>query len=109
MSIFSFLKNKNNSIQSINAADFKAIIADKNVQLIDVRTPEEYAQGTIEKAKLIDVSANDFEKKIEKLDKNRPVAVFCHSGPRSRYAAKIFSKKGFSPIYNLKGGMMFWR
>lgn len=96
-------------IKSLNATDFKAAIADKTVQLIDVRTAQEYAQGTIKKAKLIDVSSGDFAQKIEKLDKTNPVAVFCHSGARSMYAAKIMAKKGFSTVYNLKGGIMFWR
>lgn len=108
MSFFSLFKS-NNQIQSINPADFKVAIADKNVQLIDVRTAEEYAQGTIEKAKLIDVSSRDFESKIEKLDKTRPVAVFCHSGARSMYAAKTLIQKGFPVVYNLKGGIMFWQ
>ncbi|OJV36245.1 MAG: hypothetical protein BGO33_05095 [Bacteroidia bacterium 43-41] len=76
---------------------------------IDVRTAQEYAQGTINKAKLIDVSSADFEQKIEKLDKTCPVAVFCHSGARSMYAAKVLAKKGFSTVYNLKGGIVFWR
>ncbi len=109
MSVFSFLKSNTNQIQSLNAADFKAAIADKTVQLIDVRTAQEYAQGTINKAKLMDVSSGDFEQKIEKLDKTCPVAVFCHSGARSMYAAKVLAKKGFPVVYNLKGGIIFWR
>ena len=109
MSIFSFLKSNTDQIRSLNPSDFKAAIADKNVQLIDVRTAQEYAQGTINKAKLIDVSSANFEQKIEKLDKTCPVAVFCHSGARSMYAAKVLAKKGFSTVYNLKGGIVFWR
>ena len=109
MSIFSFLKSNTNQIKSLNAADFKAAIADKSVQLVDVRTAEEYAQGTIEKAKLIDVYANNFEQKIDKLNKACPVAVFCHSGARSMYAARILAQKGFPAVYNLKGGIVCWR
>ena len=109
MSIFPFLKSNTDQIRSLNPSDFKAAIADKNVQLIDVRTAQEYAQGTINKAKLIDVSSADFERKIEKLDKTCPVAVFCHSGARSMHAAKVLAKKGFSTVYNLKGGIVFWR
>lgn len=109
MSIFSFLKSNTSQIKSVNATDFKTAIADKNVQLIDVRTAEEYAQGTIEKAKLIDVSGANFAQKTEKLDKTRPVAVFCHSGARSMYAARILAQQGFTTIYNLKGGIICWR
>lgn len=109
MSIFSFFKNVSNNIQSVNAVDFKTIIADKEVQLVDVRTAEEFAGGTIQHAQLADIYARDFKQKIEKLDKTRPVAVFCHSGARSYQAALLLAQKGFEKIYNLKGGMMMWR
>lgn len=109
MSIFSFLKSNPSSIQSLNAADFKAILADNNVQLIDVRTAEEYAQGTIEKARLINVLSADFEQKVEELDKDLPVAVFCRSGVRSMSAATLLLQKGFPAVYNLKGGIICWR
>ncbi|MDO5522671.1 MAG: rhodanese-like domain-containing protein [Bacteroidia bacterium] len=109
MSVFSFFKSNPHPVQSLNAADFKAAIADKSVQLIDVRTAQEYAHGTINDAELIDVSAGDFEQKIEKLNKTLPVAVFCHSGTRSMFAAKILVKKGFPAVYNLKGGIIFWQ
>ena len=108
MSFFSLFKS-NNQIQSVNADDFKEVIADKTVQLIDVRTAQEFAQGTIQDAKLMDVSSGDFEQQIETLDNTCPVAVFCHSGARSMYAAKVLAKKGFPAIYNLKGGIVFWR
>ncbi|WP_436417478.1 rhodanese-like domain-containing protein [Petrimonas sulfuriphila] len=109
MAVFSFLKNHKSQIQSLNPADFKTIIAGKDVQLIDVRTAQEYAQGTINRARLMDVSSMDFEQEIEKLDKSCPVAVFCHSGARSMYAAKVLVKKGFPAIYNLRGGIVFWK
>lgn len=109
MSLFSFLKSNSTHIQSLNAADFKNAIADKNVQLIDVRTREEFAQGTIQKAQLMDIYSHDFEQKINQLDKKRPVAVFCRSGARSMSAAKMLEQKGFVEIYNLRGGIMSWK
>lgn len=108
MGFFNFFKTPE-QIKSLRAEDFKAAIADESVQLIDVRTPEEYRQGTIGKATLIDVYSSDFEQKIDKLDKTRPVAVFCYSGARSLHAAKILVSKGFSVIYNLQGGIITWR
>lgn len=110
MSIFSFLKsNSSQQIQSLQAADFKSAIADKSVQLIDVRTPAEYAQGTIENAELMDIYSKDFEHQIDKLDNTRPVAVFCHSGARSMHAARILVQKGFPLVYNLRNGIISWR
>ncbi len=108
MGFFNFFKTPE-EIKSLNAADFKTAIADKNVQLIDVRTAQEFQQGTIGNAKLIDIYSRDFEQQIEKLDKTRPVAVFCHSGARSLHAAKVLANKGFSEIYNLRGGIVTWR
>lgn len=106
----SSFNHSSNIIKSLNATDFKKIIDDSNVQLVDVRTPEEYKSGTIGKAMLIDAYSSDFEKNADiLLDTSRPVAVFCHSGTRSLHAAKILAQKGFPAIYNLKGGIMMWR
>lgn len=92
----------------LKASAFKQVITNKNVQLIDVRTPEEYRQGTIGNAQLINLYSPDFIQHIEKLDKTRPVAVFCHSGARSLHAAQILAEKGFPEIYNLEGGIISW-
>lgn len=110
MGIFSFGNKKPDNVKSLNAADFKQVIGDKKVQLVDVRTAGEYKQGTIGKALNLDVFSPGFATNAEaKLDKGRPVAVFCHSGARSISAAKMLEKKGFPEIYNLKGGIMSWR
>ena len=108
MGFFNFFKTPE-QIKSLKAADFKTAIADKDVQLIDVRTAQEFNQGTIGNATLIDVYSRDFEQEVEKLDKTRPVAVFCHSGARSLHAAKVLAHKGFSVIYDLQGGIVTWR
>lgn len=108
MSIFSFFKSPEN-VKSLRAADFKETIKNPDIQLVDVRTPEEFQQGTIGNATLIDIYAHDFEKNIDnRLDNSRPVAVFCHSGARSIQAARLLARKGFPVIYNLQGGMMSW-
>ncbi len=74
-----------------------------------MRTPEEYAQHKIEGAQLINIYDAKFEEIIDALlDVSIPVAVYCHSGVRSMSAARILAKKGFT-IYNLRGGMLFWR
>ena len=83
------------TVQSLSPAAFKAVIADKSVQLVDVRTAQEYAQGTIEHALLMDVSSVDFEQEIEKLDSSSPVAVFCHSGVRSLMPPRYWRREDF--------------
>jgi thioredoxin len=80
-----------------------------HAQLIDVRTPGEFAQGHINQAQNIDLRASDFEQKAAKLDKSKPVYVYCLSGGRSSSAANTLSSMGFREVYNLSGGMMRWR
>lgn len=93
----------------MNLDDFKYSILQKNVQLIDVRTPKEYRSGHISKAVNIDVfQQSSFRPAVEKLDKNKPVYLYCRSGNRSQKAARILSDMGFDEIYDLKGGYMSW-
>lgn len=86
---------------------FAETIADSNVQVVDVRTPEEYAAGHIPGAANIDVKSEEFDTKAAELDKDRPVAVYCRSGARSKVAAKRLADKGFT-VYELDNGFMNW-
>lgn len=81
---------------------------DKNVVLLDVRTPEEFSQEFIEGAILIPVQI--LSENISKLQpqKNKKIIVYCHSGNRSVAAARILSKNGFHPL-NIKGGISAWK
>ncbi len=102
--------NTSKNIETVNASTLKKLLEDKNVQLVDVRTADEYAHGTIQNAILIDVFSANFADEVDKkLDPTRPVAVFCHSGARSMQAAHILAKKNFPIIYNLQGGILLWR
>lgn len=88
---------------------FKAAIRNKKVQLIDVRTPGEYRAGHIGKAINIDwFQKGSFEKSFEKLNKRKPVYVYCRSGSRSRKAARKILDMGFEKVYDLSGGYMRW-
>jgi thioredoxin len=77
-------------------------------QLIDVRTPEEYAGGHLKNAVNINYNSDDFEAQSGKLDKSKPVFVYCLSGGRSSNAADKMEEMGFSEIYNMDGGIMKW-
>lgn len=78
-------------------------------QLIDVRTNAEFQSGHLANAQNIDISSEDFEKKISTFDKTTPVFVYCLSGGRSQKATEVLLKNGFTTVYDLKGGMMKWR
>ena len=112
MSIFSFLFG-NNSVQDkpikvLSPEEFKAQIQDKDVQLIDVRTPNEYRNGFIANAENINFKSKDFLSQISKLDKSKPVLLYCSAGGRSAKASIIFDSLGFKEIYDLKGGYLSW-
>ena len=81
---------------------------DQNVTLLDVRTPEEFAQEHIEGATLI--PAQVLNENISKLlhVKNKKIIVYCHSGSRSVFASRILVKNGFVPL-NVKGGISLWK
>jgi rhodanese-related sulfurtransferase len=77
-------------------------------QIIDVRTPEEFNSKHLDNAVNIDISNNNFDAEIAKLDKSKPVFVYCLSGGRSKTAADKMQKIGFKEIYELDGGMLKW-
>lgn len=78
--------------------------ADPSIQLVDVRTPQEYTAGKIRDAVNLDVRDSLFTANaVRELDKSRPVAVYCKGGVRSRQAAKQLSALGFR-VYNLDKG-----
>ncbi len=96
--------------ESISVDDFeKKLGATPNAQLIDVRTPEEFASGHVKNAVNINYNAPDFAEKVSRLDKSKPVLLYCLSGGRSGAAATKMQEMGFAATYNMAGGMMKWR
>lgn len=95
--------------KTLSAADFDKKIQDGNVQIVDVRTPEEYAESHLKDAVNINFNNDDFVDMVSKLDKSKPVLVYCLSGGRSAKAAALISKKGYNDVYNLDGGMLAWK
>ena len=95
-------------VQNVDVKAFEALIQKGNVQLIDVRTTQEYQEGHIDGASLQNIRNIDFEQNLDKLDKTKPVLVYCKSGGRSARAADMLKEKGFTQIYNLEGGFTAW-
>ncbi|WP_457270893.1 thioredoxin domain-containing protein [Pedobacter sp. UYEF25] len=94
----------------LSAAEFsKEIISTKNIQVVDVRTPGEFEKGHVKNAMNINLRDADFAKRIDSLDKNKPVFVYCLSGGRSSVAAEQMVKRGFKDVREMQGGMMQWR
>lgn len=94
----------NSQVSNLNLDGFVAKIkATPSAQLIDVRTPGEWAQGKIASSKLISVADPNFLQQASKLDKNKPVFVYCAVGGRSPRAAAMLQQAGFKQVYNLSG------
>lgn len=97
------------NIEKIEATAFgEKIKTTPNAQILDVRTPEEFASEHIDKAVNINWLSNDFVLNTEKLDKTKPIFVYCKSGGRSAKAVAKLQELGFNIIYELQGGILKW-
>lgn len=94
--------------RSVDATAFSHELANPAMQLIDVRTAAEYAEGHIPGATLMDVGSENFDAMIRGLDKERPVALYCRSGRRSKMAAERVAKAGYE-VVELDGGILSWK
>ena len=98
----------NTEFKSVDAQQFAEVIADKDVQLVDARTPEEFSEGHIPGAVNMDVKSENFDAQIAQLDSSRPVAVYCRSGRRSKLAAERMTNAGFQ-VTELAEGILSWK
>lgn len=79
-----------------------------NVVLVDVRTPDEFKAGHLEKAMNIDWLGDGFSAEFEKIDKNQTIYLYCRSGKRSADATKFLDSLGYKNVVNLEGGYIAW-
>ncbi len=94
----------------IGVAEFADQLKQKNIQIVDCRTPEEFNEGYIKGATLINWNnQQEFTEEAKKLDKSKPVYVYCLAGVRSGKAAEWFVKNGFTNVYSLEGGIKAWK
>ena len=101
--------NAPDTVTTLSATDYKSkLAATSSHNLIDVRTPQEFAANHLEGAQNINVHGADFEQKVKLLDASKPVFVYCKSGVRSSQAADIMLKNGLE-VYNLEGGILQWQ
>ena len=105
----SCLKNQADGVQVLDVAKYEKKMTQPDVQLVDVRTPEEFSEGHLENAINIDVTADDFDAKVVDLDKEKPVMVYCKSGGRSAKASARLKELGFKNISDLEGGITNWK
>ena len=103
-------EEKSTQYTVLSQEDFRVRLADTDdYLLLDVRTPEEYAEGHIANAVNIDfLNPSAFDQEVAKLDKNKTVMIYCRSGNRSGKASKKLKALGFREIYDLDGGFSEW-
>ena len=89
------------------AADL--VQSESAVVVIDVRTPEEFASGSIKGARNLDIKSSAFILQVEKLNPQAPYLIYCRSGNRSAQALKVFEQENFTKIYHLDGGVKAWK
>lgn len=88
---------------------FAELMEEENTVLLDVRTPAETADGTIEGAREMDFRDPDFGQRVAELDKDKTYLVYCASGGRSGQTCRMMTAAGFERVYNLEGGYRAWR
>lgn len=99
------------TFKTVGMAEGKTLLAAQHsdMQIVDVRTPAEIKQtGIIKGAVVMDYYAPNFGANVQKLNKNRPVFLYCASGSRSAQAAQQLSQQGFLVVYNFSPGMSGW-
>ena len=84
----------------------KLVEQKKNIFLLDVRTPQEYAQARLKGSALIPI--NEIERRVSEVPKGRPILVLCAVGSRSNLVAGFLVNKGYGEVYNLTDGLVGW-
>jgi rhodanese-related sulfurtransferase len=106
--LFSCNQTANLIFQDINSDELELMINKEDLTLLDVRTTAEYSNGHLISAVNINYYGENFDDEIDRLDKLKPIVVYCKSGGRSSKSALKLVEKGFKKIYNLKGGFDQW-
>lgn len=97
------------SIQVLTIAQFEKMATKKKSQILDVRTPEEVAEGHLADATTINFLSPDFTSQVAGLNKKGTYLLYCRSGARTRKAADAMRKMGFKHVYMLEGGITAWK
>ena len=93
--------------KNITARDAKALLdRNKNIYLLDVRTPQEYSQGKLAGSVLIPIG--EFERRAGEVPKNRTIVVYCAVGSRSKPVAGFLAQQGYKEVYNMTDGIVGW-
>ncbi|WP_397363455.1 rhodanese-like domain-containing protein [Olleya sp. R77988] len=107
--IFNCKQKDSDQITEVNVQEMQDLMQLDNVQFVDIRTPKEFKAGYIAEAQNINFNSPTFTTDILKLDKDKPVLLYCHSGGRSAACAEKMKDLGFKKVYDFKGGFSKWK
>jgi rhodanese-related sulfurtransferase len=97
------------AVTDVTASQAAEVLADSTVTVVDVRTPQEYAEGHLPGAVNIDVESGSFDQQIQQLPTDGSYFVYCRSGNRSGVATDTMAQLGFTDVYDLQGGIIDWQ
>jgi UPF0176 protein len=101
------LTSKNKKVDHVDPKKWNKLINNKETLVLDSRKPFEYKVGTFKRSVNPDVdNFREFPKYLKKLNKKKPIAMFCTGGIRCEKASVFLEKKGFKNVYQLKGGIL---
>jgi len=102
-------KKNTPDVNHVNAKQAEKLVAEKQVIVLDVRTPAEFKEGHISGATNIDFRGPDFAKRIGQLDKSKAYLVHCAAGGRSTQSLPILKQQDVKTVYHLDGGFNAWK
>ena len=94
--------------ENIEVSRFATLMEEGDHVVLDVRSPQELAEGSIPGHVMINFFDPNFRSEVEKLDKSKAYLIYCRSGNRSGQACHMMSAMGFERLYNLIGGIGAW-
>lgn len=94
------------NLEQTSVHALKKSLPPSDLQIVDVRSPEEWQDGHVPGATYIFLP--ELERKAKRLDKKEPVAVYCDSGYRASLAASILKRAGFGTVHNIPGSWKAW-
>ncbi len=104
--LISITLHSQDNVKSINYDEYLNISKSKEFLIIDVRTPDEYQINRIKKSININFYNEKFIEIFKKFEYDKNILFYCRSGRRSLEAVKILSEKGYTKLYDLKGGIL---
>lgn len=99
---------QSNGGTNLDVKQVSEMMENEDIVVVDVRTPQEYNQGHLKGAQLVDFYGANFKEEIGKLDKAKKYVVYCRSGGRSAKSVQMMKEMGFTDVYNMSGGFISW-